>query len=144
MTKDIFVTITGMQTQDTGEAVEIINAGTYYKKNDMHYVLYDEVIEGFDQITKNMIKFKAGYLNVSKKGVLTSNMEFDLEKKTENRYVTPYGDMLMEIRTKELSMTETEEEIRVTADYILDADGRFLADCHIQIEIHPAKNGIRL
>lgn len=144
MTKDVLISITGMQTQDTGEAVEIINTGTYYLKNGMHYILYDEVMEGFEQITKNKIKFKEGYLCVSKKGVLNSNLEYDLSKKTLSCYVTPYGEMMMGIQTNLLDISEDEDEITVIADYALDVNYQFLSDCHIRIVIHPKEKGIKL
>ena len=50
MTKDILLTISGLQFQaqedGDGEPVEVITPGDYYKKNEKHYVLYDEVMEG--------------------------------------------------------------------------------------------------
>ena len=58
MTKDVLVKISGLQfaeDQDNGP-VEIITTGNYYKKNGKHYILYDEVQEGFDGVTKSVIK----------------------------------------------------------------------------------------
>lgn len=48
MTKDVIVTISGLQfAQETEtEPVEIVTAGSYYKKNGKHYIIYDEVMEG--------------------------------------------------------------------------------------------------
>ena len=44
MTKDVIVTISGLQfAQETEtEPVEIVTAGSYYKKNGKHYIIYDE------------------------------------------------------------------------------------------------------
>ena len=43
MTKDVLVTIRGMQftqqQEGDSEPVEVITAGDYYKKNDKHYVI---------------------------------------------------------------------------------------------------------
>lgn len=144
MTKDVFVSITGMQTSEPSEPVEIINAGNYYKKNDMHYVLYDERIEGFDQVTKNRIKFKPGYLCVSKKGVMNTNMEYDVQKKTLNCYATPFGEIMMGIHTTSVEIEETEEYIIVVADYTLDANDSYLSKCHVKIKIEPSYKGVSL
>ena len=60
MTKDVLVKISGLQfaeDQDNGP-VEIITTGNYYKKNGKHYILYDEVQEGFDGVTKSVIKVR--------------------------------------------------------------------------------------
>ena len=58
MTKDVIVTISGLQfAQETEtEPVEIVTAGSYYKKNGKHYIIYDEVNEGFSETTRNIIK----------------------------------------------------------------------------------------
>ena len=48
MTRDVLVTISGLQVmqQESGvEPVDLITAGDYYKKNDKHYVIFDEVME---------------------------------------------------------------------------------------------------
>ena len=58
MTKDVLVKISGLQFSDDqdNDPVEIITTGSYYKKNGKHYILYDEVQEGFDGVTKSVIK----------------------------------------------------------------------------------------
>ena len=64
MTKDVLVKISGLQfaeDQDNGP-VEIITTGNYYKKNGKHYILYDEVQEGFDGVTKSVIKVNDDFL----------------------------------------------------------------------------------
>ena len=58
MTKDILLKISGMQfTADNSdpnepEPVEIIAPGEYYFKNGKHYIIYDEVMEGFASVQK--------------------------------------------------------------------------------------------
>ena len=76
MTKDVLVKISGLQfaeDQDNGP-VEIITTGNYYKKNGKHYILYDEVQEGFDGVTKSVIKVNDDFLDVTKKGVTNVHM----------------------------------------------------------------------
>ena len=79
MTKDVLVKISGLQfaeDQDNGP-VEIITTGNYYKKNGKHYILYDEVQEGFDGVTKSVIKVNDDFLDVTKKGVTNVHMMFE-------------------------------------------------------------------
>lgn len=54
MTKDVIVTISGLQfAQETEtEPVEIVTAGSYYKKNGKHYIIYDEVMEDLREARK--------------------------------------------------------------------------------------------
>ena len=76
MTKDILVSIRGLQSM--GEAsedeVEVIIPGKYYKRGDMHYIQYDEVSEGMEGTTKNLIKLKENCMEVTKKGLTNTHM----------------------------------------------------------------------
>ena len=81
MTKDVLVKISGLQfaeDQDNGP-VEIITTGNYYKKNGKHYILYDEVQEGFDGVTKSVIKVNDdfGYYVIVKKVIKTQSEDED-------------------------------------------------------------------
>lgn len=99
MTKDVIVTISGLQIQAEGDAepMEVITSGTYYKKNGKHYVLYDEAVEGFEEGTKNVIKLYDNCLDVTKKGVSTVHMLFEKDKKNMSYYYTPFGSLLIGI-----------------------------------------------
>ena len=58
MTKDVLITVKGMQAIDAGEKpeeVEVVAKGDYYYRNGHHFICYEEVQEGYDTITKNMI-----------------------------------------------------------------------------------------
>ena len=52
MTKDVLITIRGVHTVDEEDNdVEMIVRGDYYQKNGKHYVLYEELIEGFKAVS---------------------------------------------------------------------------------------------
>ena len=56
MTKDVLITIRGVHTMDEEDNdVEMIVRGDYYQKNGKHYVLYEELLEGFKEPVKNII-----------------------------------------------------------------------------------------
>lgn len=139
MTKDILLTISGLQfaaqEDGAGEPVEVITPGDYYKKNDKHYVLYDEVMEGFDGTTKNVIKIGANYLDITKKGVANVHMIFEKNKKNVTYYYTPFGSLLIGIDAKQVDIAETEENIDVTVNYDLEVNYEFLANCNITMNI---------
>ena len=57
MTKDVLITISGVQMlDDDDEDVEMVTRGDYYQKNGKHYIMYDEQMEGFEGTVKNIIK----------------------------------------------------------------------------------------
>lgn len=144
MTKDVFLSLKGLQMESGEEAqeMETITAADYYRKKDSHYVIYEEMTEGFKETTKNMIKFKDTYLEVSKKGLINVHMVFEKNKKNMTSYMTPYGNILIGIDTESISLKENEDQIRLEVEYSLDANYQHLADCKIELELRSRENGI--
>ena len=59
MTKEVLLTLQGLQfdqREEDADKIEMVTVGDYFKKNDRHYVVYEEVTEGFEQPTKNRLK----------------------------------------------------------------------------------------
>lgn len=137
MTKEVIVTISGLQFAPEGdtEPIEIITSGDYFKKNGKHYVVYDEIMEGFEGTTKNVIKLKDDYLDITKKGVSNAHMMFEKNKKNVTYYYTPFGSLLIGIDAKNVYIAETEENIDVKVDYSLEVNYEHLANCSIQMNI---------
>ena len=68
MTKDVLITIRGVHTVDEEDNdVEMIVRGDYYQKNGKHYVLYEELIEGFKEPVKNIIKITPTSMDITEK-----------------------------------------------------------------------------
>ena len=146
MTKDVFVSVEGMHFSQQAEPgkVEIINAGSYYKKNDYHYVLYDEAMEGFDQVTRNMIKFRDGEVLLHKKGVINADMLFEENKTNSSCYMTPFGEIMMNINTTAVDILEREDKIILDVGYTLEVGYEELAQCRIHIRVSPRAEGAKL
>ena len=104
MTKDVIVSISGLQMPAEGEAepVEVITVGDYYQKNGKHYVLYEEVNEGFEGSTKNIIKMQENCIDITKKGVSNVHMVFEKNRKNMSYYGTPFGNLLVGIDAKDI------------------------------------------
>ena len=137
MTKDVLVKISGLQFagEDDSDSIEVITSGTYYKKNGKHYVLYEEVMEGIDEITKNMIKIGKNSMEVTRKGPATTHMVFEKDKKNISYYYTPYGNLLIGIDAKEIHVDETDLDINVKVNYGLEINDEHMADCNITVNV---------
>ena len=137
MTKDVLVKISGLQFSDDqgNDPVEIITTGNYYKKNGKHYILYDEVQEGFDGVTKSIIKVNDDFLDVTKKGVTNVHMMFEKNKKNMSYYNTPFGNLLVGINATDMKVNETEDNIDIKVDYKLEVNYEHLAECSISMNI---------
>ena len=146
MTKDIFLSLKGLQIENSEEAQELetITPADYYMRNGSHYVIYDEVTEGFEETTRNMIKFSDSCLEVSKKGLVNVHMVFEENKKNMTSYMTPYGNILIGIDTGSIFVEEEEKRIHVEVAYTLEANYQYLADCRIEMNIQSREEGINL
>ena len=137
MTKEVLITISGfqfMEGSDT-EPVEVITAGEYYFRNGKHYILYDEVMEGFEGITKNRIKIAENYMDISKKGVSNVHMVFEKNKKNLTAYQTPFGSLMIGIDARNLNIAQDEHNIDIRVDYDLDVNYEHLAECSLTMNI---------
>lgn len=143
MTKEVLVSISGLQfAQELAEEpVEVITAGNYYKKNGKHYIVYDEVMEGFSETTKNTIKIGAGYMDITKRGVTNVHMMFEKDKKNLTYYHTPYGSLLIGIEASSIVVEETEHDMHIMVDYALEVNYAHLADCKIKMHVKSKNAG---
>lgn len=146
MTKEIILSLKGLQTgvDEDAQGTEIIALAHYYKKNNNHYVIYEEITEGFSETTRSRIKFNDSCMEVSKKGLINVHMIFDKNKKNMTSYVTPYGNIFIGIDTESILVKEEENRIKVEVYYALEANYQHLANCRIEMQIGPREDGIKL
>lgn len=136
MTRDVLIKISGLQMMDQdSDNVEVITTGDYFLKNGKHYVIYDEVMDGFDGNVRNTVKIAPGTMDIRKQGVIGTHMVFELDKKNMTRYATPMGEMIVEISTNEIRMEENEDNLKVSVEYSLDINYEHVSDCNITMDI---------
>ena len=142
MTKEVLLAITGMQFDMSAEEsnIQTITTAEYYNKNNSRYVIYEETDEESGQKTRGRIKFREDLLEVDKSGYINVHMLFEENKKSLTNYATPFGNILIGIDTKQITLTEQDEKIQIDVEYALEANYEFLADCKINIEITERKS----
>ena len=98
MTKDVLISLCTVQS-NPGETQEnrtqTLISGNYYEKNDRHYILYNEVMEGFSKAVKTKVKFSENMLEIIRNGPIGVHMLFEENKKNVTSYNTPYGSILL-------------------------------------------------
>ena len=142
MTKDVFVSICGLHFTDDGQdPTELIVPGKYYFRNGKHYILYDEVTEGMDGHTSNVIKIGENSLEITKKGLMNTRLVVEKGKSHRTVYQTPFGDIELSLTGQELTVTETEERIDIRAEYVLAVNEENLSECTIEMNIRPREAG---
>ena len=143
MTKDVIITIAGFQSSlavdaqaDDSDEIEVIMPANYFFRNDKHYILYDEAVEGIQEGIKNKIKISGNnHVEMMKSGATNTQMIFEKDKKTFTRYETPFGYMLVSVYTRELDISMKENEIDIFIKYELDIDHEPYADCIIKMNV---------
>lgn len=145
MTKDVLVSVKGLQFADIDvretasdeelDSIETICPGEYYFKNEGHFIVYEEFVDGFAGAIKNMIKLRDREFTISKKGPVNVQMVFSEGKKTMADYHTPFGNIMVALDTRKVETQETEDNISISIEYGLEANYQFIADCNIAVHI---------
>lgn len=144
MTKDVLIRVRGLQFngEPDAEKVETITPAQYYLKNGGHYIVYDEVAEGLNENTRNVIHIKDNELNMMKRGVINAEMLFTQNRKNLTSYGTPYGSIMVGIDTDKLEILEEEERLAVHIEYALELNHEHFADCKLDIDVRPKEKGM--
>ena len=91
MDRNVMLTISGLHSGEADEngSVETKVRAEYFKKNETHYLLYEEKEEGFQQTSKNRMKFRDNMLELTRQGLLNTHMVFEENKTHMTPYQTP-------------------------------------------------------
>lgn len=136
MTRDVLIRISGIHVlEEDQDNIEVITSGDYYLKNGKHYILYDEIIEGFDDVIKNTIKVASDSMDIRKSGISNVRMSFEKDKKNISCYATPMGEMMIGINTNQILVDESEDSLKIRVDYSLDINYEHISDHEIAIDV---------
>ena len=139
MNNNVIVKISGLQViEETGDSVEMLATGKHYIKNNKHYLIYDEIDNESGTTTKNTIKFTENTAEVMRKGNVNGRLFFSKGDNNQSLYSTPYGDLLVEILTKDIELRDKNDNVNLTIDYELYANNSKVSDSKIEIDINRA------
>ena len=136
MNNNAIIRISGLQTvEETGDSVEMLAGGKHYVKNNKHYLIYDEIDDENGMKTKNTVKFNEDIVEVMRKGTINGKLVFAKGKNNQSLYSTPFGDLLVEIFTKDILVRQDSDNINVKVDYELYANNSKVSDNKIEIDV---------
>ncbi len=146
MEKDVIIHINGMQYTggEEPEPIEVITPGQYYFKNGNHYLMFEDITDNPEEKTSSIMKFRPSYLEIKKNGYVDTKMVFEENKKTLSLYQTPFGIMNVSVSATSIRLKEEKESIELTADYALDINNSYMADCTITLLAKSRKEGLNL
>lgn len=144
MTKDVLVSIKGMDGSANEDDIETIHCGQFYRRNGKVYIKYEESIDGMDNKISTMIKVSGQEIEITNRGAINSSMVFIPGQKITNNYQSPYGILNMGVDTEYLSIQETESTFDVELKYNIEYDGNYANGRHVLINVREQGNEIRL
>ena len=141
MTKDVLVTVRGLQmTPDGDDTIEVTTTGKYYEKDGKRYLFYDEIGDDTNLIVKNSIQITEEHVSVSKKGLINAQMNFEKENKLVSVYETPYGQREMGVYTTGICLDERDDFLELKLEYLLEINNQHVSDSEILLQIRPQQN----
>ena len=137
MDKNVLITVGGLLYTGSGEGekdnVDVISPGQYYYKEGKHYLFYDEVVEETPETIKNRIEITPDEVKVSKRGIINTEMEFRPKEETKTHYSTPFGTLIMGIRTDRIQVEEKDDSLEALIEYNLEVNYEHVSECFIRI-----------
>lgn len=137
MKKDVFITINSTHKMDEdSDHIQMIFPGLYAFCEGKHKITYEEPVEGMKGMIKNTLIINDAGMEIIKEGLASSRMSFlKSGKKTSSKYSTPYGDIIMGIRTFDLHISEGEDKICIDAQYAIEMGGEHVSNCNLKVDI---------
>jgi len=134
MTENVLVTIKGLQFDSVDEnVIEVIHIGRFSEINNKIYVKYDEILDGETSLTKNLIKIGDGSVEITKRGQVSTHMQFCANEKTMSLYNTPFGSLYLSIFSRSVEIDKKEDEIHILIDYSLGVNEEQISECKVEI-----------
>lgn len=114
-------------------ALETEADAQYFLKDGIHYLLYEERLEGFSRPFKSRIKLKGKLLELNRQGEVFNRMIFEEGKTHFTNYATPYGRMVLKISTARVQVCEKDKELSAKVEYEMEAEGGSLGNYSLEI-----------
>ena len=131
------ICMSGVMASNSEDAVDVICPGEYYFRNGKHFVRYEEKIadDSLQTDTICMFKFDKNSAELTKKGIVSSKLFYEPGQTHMINYATQYGEFLIGIRTDALRLTESEHEVILEIDYVIEFEADEKNVFHIKIRV---------
>ena len=138
MNREVELVLSGLHDTEGASdknAVKTAQTAQYFKRNDSHYLLYEEKMDEDQAPCRSRIKFRDHLLELTRQGAVEMHMIFEENKRHVVPYNTPYGQLMLGIETRRVQVEEQEDQICVTVEYILDQEGEPFSESCLKLHI---------
>ena len=141
MKKDVLIKITGVQKADgDSDRVELLTTGSFYKKDDSYYILYDESeATGFDG-SHTVLKYDEARRRVTmtRSGATHSQLIIEEGCRHQCNYDTGYGSLIIGVSCDRLTSHLTEEGGEIAFGYSLDVNTALTSENQVHVQVAPS------
>ena len=135
MNKKAVIHLLSIQSDNEDEKVEVVTPGSFSKKGDDFYAIYDETeISGMEGTTTTL-KIADNKFSIIRMGSTNAEMEFQKSKSNVSLYDTPYGTLEVNINTRDLNINVDENGGEVYVRYNLSISGMKAQSTTLNIKI---------
>lgn len=140
MTRKVYLTITGVQSDETGAetTAELSAPGECFEKNGRLYLLYEEADPEDGAVVKNTLKAGECAVTLTKRGAVRSRMHFAPGEVHPAEYVTPYGILHLQVYTEDVKILFCDSRGEIRLRYTLYSDGELLSRCRLTVACRAA------
>ncbi len=140
MREQILISVSGLQVVD-GEAIptpELITTGTYtMEEEQLHRIVYEEQLDGSDEITVNELLFSDSKVELKKEGQVQSHLIFEEGKTNLTFYHTPFGTVSVALTADRVKIRRERQKMDIQLEYGIAMNEQHLGECSLNIHIWP-------
>jgi uncharacterized beta-barrel protein YwiB (DUF1934 family) len=135
--KKALITVKGTQrnAQNETDTIELITEGEFLKKGEYYYIKYEESeLSGLDKTTTTL-KVGEDSVVLMRFGDNQSKMIFEKDIRHESSYMTPYGNIMLGVKSDEINVCFTENGGELKLKYAVDLDEKVVSDNELYLTV---------
>lgn len=142
MKKDVLITIKGSQTNDIGEleTIELITNGTFFTRASNYYLIYKESsLTGMEETTTSL-KAEPSKVTLNRMGKNQLKQVFEVGIHNNCVYITPYGRIVLGVRSSKVQVDLTDEGGSINLEYELEVGKDKVSDNKLSITVKEVRS----
>lgn len=136
MKNNAVIHVLSKQSDKKEDAIEVVTPGSFYKKDNFFYAIYDETELSGMEGTTTTLKISSDKFSLIRMGNTIARMDFQKSKENVSLYDTPYGTLELKIKTKDLNINIDENGGDVFIDYNMSIAGQKYQNTVLSIKIN--------
>lgn len=134
MKKSAEIFISGLFDSVDEEPVVTKTKGTHMVGEGSHYITYEEKDE-HGNVVLNRLKVEKDSATLKKSGAVATQITYAKGSRMITPYYLPFGEMELEVFTKEYSFEEMKNGFFLEILYSLSMNGEGVSDCRLKITV---------